>query len=180
MPLICDEVKQQFEMAKYNNYSLNTDGASSNRKLAELDGNRQLNLCGPHGLNNTADCGIKQHSKDDAEFKIFNDHIKNFSSKASRRKYNQRFASNEKWVKLKSLADTRWDSMCIVLEAIIKNYDILVENKIDHPLFQNYPKQYLEEYFNLIVPMRNANVQMQMTSKTSGHLVALNYHNLLI
>ena len=175
-----DEVKQQFEMAKYNNYSLNTDGASSNRKLAELDDNRQLNLCGPHGLNNTADCGIKQHSKDDAEFKIFNDHIKNFSSKASRRKYNQRFASTEKWVKLKSLADTRWDSMCIVLEAIIKNYDILVENKIDHPLFQNYPKQFLEEYFNLIVPMRNANVQMQMTTKTSGHLVALNYHNLLV
>ena len=175
-----DEVKQQFEMAKYNNYSLNTDGAKSNLKLAELDGNRQLNLCGPHGVNNVADCGIRNHCKADEEFKIFNNHIKDFSSKASRRKYNQQFSSNEKWIKLKSLAETRWDSMCIVLEAIITNYDILQENGIDHPLIKNYPKQYLEEYFNLIVPMRNANVQMQLTSRTSGHLVALNYHKLLV
>ena len=175
-----DQVKKQFEMAEYANYSLNTDGASSNVKLAALDDNRQLNLCGPHGINNVADSGIKQHSKNDEEFKIFNNHIKNFSSKASRRKYNQRFASNDKWRKLKSLADTRWDSICTVLEAIITNYDILKENDIDHPLIKDYPKQYLEEYFNLIVPMRNANISMQMTSKTSGHLVALNYHQLLV
>ena len=175
-----DKVKQQFELNKYENYSLCTDGASSNVKFAELDNQRQLNLCGPHGLNNVADTGTKEASKQNDEFKELNRLVKDFSNKASRRKYNQKFATNDKWIKLKSLSDTRWDSMCTVLGAIIADYDILKDNKIDHPLIQKYPKQLLEEYYLLLNPLREANQQMQLTSRTSGHLVALNYHHLLI
>ena len=175
-----ERVKEEFQLEGYENYSLCTDGASSNVKLAELDNERQLNLCGPHGLNNVADAGIKAVSINNTELKQLNKLIKDFSSKASRRKYNQRFSSNDKWIKLKSISDTRWDSTCIVLSAIIADFDILKENNVNHPLIQNYPKQLLEEYYFLLSPLRDANQQMQLTSRTSGHLVALKYHSVLV
>ena len=174
-----DRVKKEFEIAT-NNYSLCTDGASTNKKLAELDDNRQLNLCGPHGLNNSADCGVKEMSNRNDEFKELNRLIKDFSSKGSRKKYNQRFAMKENWIKLKSISNTRWDSLCIVLEAIIVNYDILKDNNVDHLLLKNYPKEFLQEYHSLLVPLREANQSMQLTTRTSGHLVAAHYHNCLV
>lgn len=175
-----ERVKAEFKLNEYENYSLCTDGASSNIKFAELDGQRQLNLCGPHGLNNAADSGIKELSNQNSEFKELNRLIKDFSSKASRRKYNQKFSHNEAWIKLKSIAETRWDSTCTVLEAIIHNFDILKNNNVNHPLIQDYPKELLQEYYYLLAPLRDANREMQLTTRTSGHLVALKYHSLLV
>ena len=119
-------------------------------------------------------------SKQNEEFKELNRLIKDFSSKGSRKKYNQRFSANENWIKLKSICDTRWDSLCVVIEAIIVNYDILKDNNVDHPLLQKYPKEFLEEYYSLLLPLREANQSMQLTSRSSGHLVAATYHNCLV
>ena len=176
-----DNVREEFGI---NNYSLCTDGASSNLKLAKLDGkdghNRQLNLCGPHGNNNSAVGAIKETEKEDENFRQLNMHMHDFLSKASRKKFNQKFMSHDGWTKIKGLADTRWDSVAISLKSILKNYDILKEAKIHHPLFDNYSKSILEEYLAMISPMKNANENMQILTKTSGHLVATHFHKLWV
>ena len=177
-----DQVRHEFGIG--NNYSLCTDGASSNVKLARLDGEngqpRQLNLCSPHGVNNAADCASKTTENQEKNFKTLNREIRNFLSTASRKKYNQLFMHSEGWVKIKGLADTRWDSLCLSMESIVKNYDILKDANINHALIKNYSKEFLQEYLDLIKPMKSANKDLQNLLKTSGHLVATNFHNLWV
>ena len=176
-----DKVTKEFGI---KNYSLCTDGASSNLKLARLDGengeDRQLNLCGPHGNNNTAQSATKETEKKDSNFKKLNRDMQDFLSKASRKKYNQKFMAHEGWTKIKGLADTRWDSVAISLRSILKNFDILKEANINHPFITNYSKELLGEYLEIIMLMKNANENMQCVTKTSGHLVATNFHKLWV
>lgn len=176
-----DDVKKEFDI---QNYSLCTDGASSNLKLAKLDGengkSRQLNLCAPHGNNTCAVGAIQATEKEDDNFRQLNIHMHDFLSKASRKKFNQKFMSHDGWVKIKGLADTRWDSVAISLKSILKNYDLLKEAKIQHPFIDNYSKLVLEEYLAIISPMKTANENMQIATKTSGHLVATYFHKLWV
>ena len=177
-----DKVKADFEIG--NNYSLCTDGASNNIKLARLDGEngvpRQLNLCAPHGTNNAADCATSTTENQDRNFKTLNREISNFLSTASRKKFNQKFVNHDGWVKIKGLCDTRWDSLCLSLESIVKNYQILKDENVNHALIKNYTKELLQEYLDLIQPMKTMNKDLQTVSKTSGHLVATKYNSLWV
>ena len=174
-----DQVKAQFKINS-NQYSLCTDGASANLAMARIDGNTQINLCGPHGINNAATMATDETEAEVPEFKAFNKAVRSFLEKSSRCKFNQKFVNYDGWIKLKSLANTRWDSFCIALESILHNFDILKEAQIDHILIKDYSKIVLQQYYDLILPMRQINQKMQLTSQTSGHLVATSYHKLLI
>ena len=171
-----DRVKAQF---KPGSYSLCTDGASANLAMARIDGNTKINLCAPHGINNAATMATEETEAQDSEFKEFNKVVRSFLEKSTRCKFNQRFLNYDGWIKLKSLANTRWDSFCISLESILHNFDILKEAQINHALINNYSKSILQQYHDLILPMRHINQEMQLTSQTSGHLVAPSYHKLL-
>ena len=173
-----DRVKAKFEPSSY---SLCTDDAITNLAMARLDGNTQINLCGPHGVNRAAIMATDETEVQDSEFKVFNRTLRRFMEKSSRCKYNQKFLNNDGWIKFKWLANTRWDSMCFALETIRHNFDVLKEAQIDHALIKNYSKQdILQQYYDLILPMRQMNQKMQLTSQTSGQLVAKSYHMLLI
>ena len=172
-----DAVKKEFGIGSY---SLCTDGASTNLAMARIDGDTQINLCSPHGINNAASMATTETEAEDPDFKKFNKSVRSLLEKSSRCKYNQKFVKKEGWVKLKSLANTRWDSFCISLESILHNYDILKEAGVDHDLIKNYSKGIIEQYYQLILPMRQINQKMQLTTQTSGHLVAPSYHQLLI
>ena len=172
-----DKVKADFGIGSY---SLCSDGASANLSLARIDGDTQINLCSPHGINNAAEMATTEAEEEDEEFKKFNKTVRKFLEKSSRCKFNQKFLHHEGWVKLKAIANTRWDSFCTSLESILHNYDILKDAGISHDLITKYSKCLIQQYYDLILPMRQTNQKMQLTTQTSGHLVAPSYHQLLV
>lgn len=93
-----DRVKAKFEPSSY---SLCTDDAITNLAMARLDGNTQINLCGPHGVNRAAIMATDETEVQDSEFKVFNRTLRRFMEKSSRCKYNQKFLNNDGWIKFK-------------------------------------------------------------------------------
>ena len=169
------EVAKEFNIDK--KYIFLTDAARVNLAVAEqLD--IDLVICGSHTMHNACNKGIMAMINEEEAFKKFFGDIKQLLGKVSRKHLNHRMMNQEGWRKMNSYVETRWCSLIDCLFTIHHNWDYLTGQSL--ALIDNYSREYLEKFYQMLLPFKHAITSMEQTKKTSGHIVAIKMNELLI
>ena len=158
-------------------YIFLADGAIVNQSVS-----RQLNvnlaICGPHSIHNTFRNGMETLAAEDQAFQNFFSDVKKIQAKAARRHLNHKNAADPGWKKLKGYVETRWCSMIDCLDSLLHNWELLINEGI--PLIKNHSREFVEEFYTMLLPLKAAIISMEATKTTSGQLVALELQGLLV
>ena len=158
-------------------YIFLADGAMVNQSVA-----RQLNvnltICGPHTIHNSFRNSVENMASEEQAFQNFFGDIKQIQAKAARKHLNHKNVADPNWRKLKGYVETRWCSMIDCLDALLHNWELLVNEAI--PVIQNHSRQLVEEFHSMLLPLKSSIISMEATKMTSGHLVAMELQCLLV
>ena len=169
------KVINEFHIAE--KYIFLTDAASTNMAVAsQMD--VDIAVCGPHTLHNTFRNALKELAAEEEAFRSFFGNIKTVLSKASRKHLNHRMLSEPNWKKMKSYVETRWCSLIDCLDSILHNWNFLEGQSI--ALVDQNSRPLVEEFFQMVLPLKHSIKRMESTKRTTGHLVALELNQLLI
>lgn len=158
-------------------YIFLADGAAVNQSVSrEL--NVDLAICGPHSIHNVFRKSVVTFAAEETAFQNFFGDIKQIQAKAARRHLNHKMASDPEWKKLKGYVETRWCSMIDCLESLLHNWELLINEGI--PVIQNHSRQFVEEFYTMLLPLKASIISMEATKSTSGQLVALELQGLLV
>ena len=109
-------------------FEITADGASTNRSVAREF--KKLNhTCMSHTVHLMVQAPFAVMEAKFPGFKQFYTIFSKFVEKISRKHLNAEFSNEEGYVKIPSLVKTRWLSRRNCLNAIVKNWDILMANK---------------------------------------------------
>jgi len=170
-----------------DDYILLSDAAASNMAISK-DTDREHTTCGDHCCHNAFKNGCKKCADQNASFKEFLKLIESTLDKSSRLHLNHLMINNENWRKLRQTCSTRWGSLIDAVESILRVWDILEADQRakNLPIFKKVngqpiiTKTLLEEFFQMIEPFRRAIKIQEGYRKSSGHLFAIELHNLIV
>ena len=124
---IADSIAKVAEMYGIQDYQIAADGASVNLAAA-----RRLNLvqhtCWTHTIHNIIKAAFAMMDKY-AGFKQFWKIFEKFLEKSSRRHVNSILANEDNFIKIPTFSKTRWLSRRDCLQSVVKNWEIIQENK---------------------------------------------------
>ena len=124
---IVDSIQKVAEKFGITEYEIAADGASVNlaaaRRLQVIQ-----HICWSHTTHLIVEKGFKLMDKYDG-FKVFYQCFEKFISKSSRRHLNAKLSNIEGFTKIPTLCTTRWLSRRDCINSVIKNWDIIKNNK---------------------------------------------------
>ena len=172
---IADTLLQVAEMYGISDFEIAADGASTNRAVAKKF--KKVNhTCWSHTVHLIVQNAFAVMESVYPGFKKFYSIFVKFLEKVSRKHLNSALSTEDGFVKIPSLAKTRWLSRRNCLNAIVKNWTILHENKAklglsneEFKIFDNLPL--FEDLKYVVNVAASILLRFEVQKTTTAHLV---------
>ena len=172
---ITDTLLEVAEMYDIEDFEITADGASTNRRVAK-NFNKLNHTCWSHTVHLIVQRAFVCMEATYPGFKKFYNIFTKFVEKFSRKHLNSVFSEEDGFVKIPSLAKTRWLSRRNCLNAIVKNWEILMEHQTklgltsdELAIFNNLPL--LEDLKYLVNVSAKTLLRYEVQKATTSHLV---------
>ena len=172
---VTDTLLKVADMYNIEDFELSADGASTNRSVAR-NFKKFNHTCWSHTVHNIVQYAFKAMETNYQGFKQFYSIFVKFVEKISRRHLNSIFSKESGYVKIPSLSKTRWLSRRNCINAIIKNWEILKQNKsklgltdAEYQIFDNL--QLFKDLQKLVNDATCSLLIFEIQKKTTMHLV---------
>ena len=172
---ITDTLLEVAEMYDIEDFEITADGASTNRRVAK-NFNKLNHTCWSHTVHLIVQLAFACMESTYPGFKKFWKIFTKFVEKFSRKHLNSVFSEEDGFVKIPSLAKTRWLSRRNCLNAIVKNWEILMEHQTklgltpeELAIFDNLPL--LEDLKYLVNVSAKTLLRYEVQKATTSHLV---------
>ena len=172
---ITDTLLDVAEMYEIQDFEITADGASTNRRVAK-NFNKLNHTCWAHTVNLIVQSAFAHMESTYPGFKKFYQIFTKFLEKFSRKHLNSVFSEEDGFVKIPSLAKTRWLSRRNCLNAIVKNWKTLMENQSklgltpeELKIFNNLPL--FEDLKYLVNISSKILLRFEIQKATTSHLV---------
>ena len=172
---ITDTLLEVAEMYDIEDFEITADGASTNRRVAK-NFNKLNHTCWSHTVHLIVQLAFACMESNYPGFKKFYQIFTKFVEKFSRKHLNSVFSEEDGFVKIPSLAKTRWLSRRNCLNAIVKNWEILMEHQTklgltsdEFAIFNNLPL--FEDLKYLVNVSAKTLLRYEVQKATTSHLV---------
>ena len=172
---ITDTLLEVAEKYDIQDFEIAADGASTNRRVAK-NFNKLNHTCWSHTVHLIVQLSFTCMESTYPGFKKFYQIFTKFVEKFSRKHLNSTFSEENGFVKIPSLAKTRWLSRRNCLNAIVKNWEILMEHKSklgltpdEFEIFNNLPL--FEDLKYLVNVAAKTLLRFEIQKATTSHLV---------
>ena len=125
---LAESIKKVAEMYNIGSFELACDGASTNHSAADKLDLRQ-HTCWSHSTHNIISAAYTSMGTKYAAFKRFTTVFERLLTKASRKHINSKLMNVEGYVKIPQLVATRWLSRYECIKSVLRNWDIINQNR---------------------------------------------------
>ena len=172
---IADSIRKVADHYGITDYQIAADGASANITAANLLRLLQ-HSCWTHGVHLIVENGFKKTKEKYPGFNQFYKVFENFISKSARRHLNSKLGKVEGFIKIPTLSKTRWLSRRDCVNAIIRNWKILQDNKsligLNDAQWEYFDNLKLfQELFELIETATSCLQIFEVQQQTTSHIV---------
>ena len=172
---VAESIRKVAQEYGVNDYQIAADGASTKLSAARILKLIQ-HTCWSHTVHNIVEAAFKVTKEKYTGFKRFYQIFEKVINKAARRHLNAKLSKIEGFIKIPTLSCTRWLSRKDCFNSIIRNWQILENNKSNIGLNDDEWKHFdnlklFEDIYELIDVATSCLLKFEIQQQTSSHTV---------
>ena len=172
---VAESIRKIAEEYGVADYQIAADGASTNLAAANILKLIQ-HTCWSHTVHNIVEAAFQKTKEKYTGFREFYKVFEKMINKAARRHLNAKLANEEGFIKIPTLSCTRWLSRRDCFNSIIRNWQILENNKsniglndCEWKLFDNF--KLFQDIHHIIEVATSCLLRFEVQQQTSSHTV---------